>query len=131
MTWLRAVFGFRMRPAAHTATYAGPELLPSRYARRPPQNAGKGRLLVLLAQCSEFNALFRVSLPPAVASCSVALRVPLVTCRRQTATAQDQTRLPRQSFAKFHTGGVNAGGGGIRAPLSPEPAETGKLESPR
>ncbi len=70
MTWLRAVFGFRSVLQHTQRAYAGPELLPSRYHADLHKMPGKGRLLVLLAQCPNSMLSSAVSLPPAVASCS-------------------------------------------------------------
>ncbi len=120
MTWLRAVFGFRMRPAAHTAsirrTRTSPVALCTPTSTKCPAKVDCWYSLLSVPNSMLSSA---VSLPPAVASCSVALRDAvgnLTVGKLRLLRIKPDCR--GNHFAKLHTGGVNAGGGGIRAPLS-------------
>jgi hypothetical protein len=59
MTWLRAVFGFRMRPAAQTASMRRTRISP--VAASTPTSTkvrAEGRLLVLLVEVAVLDRVF-------------------------------------------------------------------------
>ncbi len=105
MTWLRAVFGFRMRTAAHTADASVRIRVRRPWARTDLHKMpGKGRSTGILAQCSEYNALFRCQPAACGGLISVALRVPLVILPSANCDCPGSNPTAEAITPRFHTG---------------------------
>ena len=129
MTWLRADFGFRMRPAAQTASMRRTRISP--VAASTPTStkcAPKVDCWYFLARSP--NSMRSSATSPAAPAASASGDA--AAAGSDLAVGEDrvgrfEAELLRHRFAQLHAGRIDAGGRAVAAPhCPPEPAETGK-----
>jgi hypothetical protein len=133
MTWLRADFGFRMRPAAHTASIRRTRISAVNASTATSTKcAPKVDCCVFLARSpnSIVSSPTRPSWP--AASASDTLRPPAMTWPSAKAAVIGSTPTLPATASRSFTQAAYTPAVELAAPhWPPEPAETGKLESPR
>jgi hypothetical protein len=130
ITWLRADFGLRMRPAAQTASMRRMRDLAGRgIDRRPRRNARRRST----ADSACRGAVLDLVLGRQLARCrplrpAEPLRLPARTWpSANTASAELKPSFLRHGLAQLHAGGVDAGGRSVGAPLPARPGRHGEV----